>query len=172
MLCQVRHGWYLFIEKLLRWSINPRLRAHLLRFFGAKIGRNARIYEVRFFNLSNGFRNLYVGDDVHIGVDSLIDLEGPLHIGNRSTISPRVTVLTHQDPGSHHNTKMLKFFPAYVKETLIGDDCWIGSNVVVLSGVRIGDCVAIGAGSVVNHNLSDGILAAGSPVKKVRDLGL
>jgi acetyltransferase-like isoleucine patch superfamily enzyme len=39
--------------------------------------------------------------------------------------------------------------PELGKEVHVGDDCWIGGNVVILPGVRIGRGATIGAGSVV-----------------------
>lgn len=165
----IKHGRFVLLEKLLRWSISPRLRARLLGLFGADIGANVRIYEIQLFNLKEGFRNLKVADDVHIGVGCRLDLEGPLAIGKRSTLSPGVTVLTHQDPGSAHNSKLLSLYPPRVEATTIGEDCWLGTNVVVLAGVVIRNLVVVGAGSVVTNDLPDGVVSAGSPavVKKI-----
>ena len=39
--------------------------------------------------------------------------------------------------------------PEYGNEIHIGDDCWIGGNVVILLGITIEDGVMVGAGSVV-----------------------
>ena len=41
-------------------------------------------------------------------------------------------------------------------ETTIGKHCWIGTNVVILKGVHIGDNVTIGAGAVVREDVPDG----------------
>ena len=48
---------------------------------------------------------------------------------------------------------------------VIGDNVWIGDNVVILSGVQIGKGVVIGANSVVNKDIPNYSLAAGSPAK-------
>lgn len=47
----------------------------------------------------------------------------------------------------------------------VGDNVWIGTNVSVLPGVTIGNNTIIGAGSVVNKNIPEGVIAAGNPVK-------
>ena len=44
-----------------------------------------------------------------------------------------------------------------------GDNVWIGTNVSVLPGVTIGNNTIIGAGSVVNKDIPDGVIAAGNP---------
>ena len=46
----------------------------------------------------------------------------------------------------------------------VGDNVWIGTNVSVLLGVTIGSNTIIGAGSVVNKDIPDGVIAAGNPV--------
>lgn len=52
----------------------------------------------------------------------------------------------------------------------IGNDVWIGLNVLVLKGVRIGQGSVIAAGSVVTRDVPEGVVAAGSPAVVVRDL--
>lgn len=50
----------------------------------------------------------------------------------------------------------------------IGDNVWIGTNVSVLPGVTIGSNTVIGAGSVVNKDIPDGVVAAGNPCRVIR----
>lgn len=50
----------------------------------------------------------------------------------------------------------------------IGDHCWLGDNVVVLSGVSIGEGSVIGANSVVTRDVPPDGIAAGSPARLIR----
>jgi len=50
----------------------------------------------------------------------------------------------------------------------IGSGSWLGHNVVVLPGARIGRHVVIGAGSVVRGDVPDRSVAVGSPARVVR----
>jgi len=52
----------------------------------------------------------------------------------------------------------------------IGDCVWIGTNVSVLPGVTIGSNTIIGAGSVVNKDIPEGVIAAGNPCKVIRKI--
>jgi len=52
----------------------------------------------------------------------------------------------------------------------IGDDVWLGLNVVVLKGVTIGEGSVIAAGSVVVESVPAHILAGGCPAKTIRAL--
>lgn len=50
----------------------------------------------------------------------------------------------------------------------VGNSVWIGANVSVLPGVTIGSNTIIGAGSVVNKDIPDGVIAVGNPCKVIR----
>lgn len=58
----------------------------------------------------------------------------------------------------------------YAKPIEVGNNVWIGGNVVVLPGVKIGDNVVIGAGSVVTKNIPSNVLAVGNPCKVIREI--
>ena len=52
---------------------------------------------------------------------------------------------------------------------IIGDFCWIGSNVVIMKGVTIGDGSVIAANSVVTSNIPPHSLASGNPAQVVSE---
>ncbi len=54
--------------------------------------------------------------------------------------------------------------------TRIGDNVWCGANVVITSGVTIGDRCVIGANSVVTRDLPPFSIAAGNPAKVIREV--
>ena len=56
----------------------------------------------------------------------------------------------------------------YAKPVHIGNDCWLGANVVVCPGVTIGDGCVIGAGSVVTRDVPPMSFAAGNPCRVIR----
>lgn len=95
-----------------------------------------------------------------------------LKIGRRVAISPNVTVICESGP----NNSLLAEV-GYVKEKLIcalpvviGDDAWVGANVVVLPGVTIGERSVVGAGSVVSRDVPPLTIAAGVPARAIRSL--
>ena len=52
----------------------------------------------------------------------------------------------------------------------MGNDVWIGASVTVLPGVTIGSNTVIGAGSVVNRDIPDGVVAVGNPCRVLRKI--
>ena len=54
------------------------------------------------------------------------------------------------------------------KQSIIGNDVFIGANVTVLGGVRIGDGAVIGAGAVVVKDIPPYAIAVGVPAKVVK----
>ena len=55
-----------------------------------------------------------------------------------------------------------------IEPVIIGDNVWIGSRVIVLRGVTIGNNCVIGAGSVITTSIPENSLAAGVPAKVIR----
>jgi acetyltransferase-like isoleucine patch superfamily enzyme len=166
----VRHGVFVILASLLNLVVVPRLRARLLSFFGATVGRNVRVSSIRLINLSSGFRNLHLEDDVFIGPDCLLDLEGEIVLERGVVLGPRVVVLTHQDSGSAHGSPMCEFFPTSVRAVRIGAHSWIGASSTVLPGVSVGALAAFGAMSLIRGDFEGSAVFVGAPARKVRDL--
>lgn len=55
-------------------------------------------------------------------------------------------------------------------EVAIDDNVWIGVNVTILKGVRIGRGSLIAAGSVVTSDIPENVMAGGIPAKVIRSL--
>jgi maltose O-acetyltransferase len=55
------------------------------------------------------------------------------------------------------------------KEVKIGNDVWIGTRVVMLPGVEIGDHSIIGAGAVVTKSFLPNSIIGGVPAKLIKN---
>lgn len=166
-MSEIRYGFFMLAELLLRLCVHPRFRAACLRLLGAQVEPNARVYECRFINVRKGFGGLRIGRDVHIGPDCLIDLEGSVCIGRGSTLSPRVVVMSHSNPGSAHNSPLCARFPVESRGVMIGEECWIGASATLLSGTVIGNWVVVGAGALVRDSLAEGGVYVGVPARRM-----
>jgi len=54
----------------------------------------------------------------------------------------------------------------------IGNNCWIGANVVIMPEVNIGNNVIIGAGSIVTKSFPSNCVIAGNPARIIRELNV
>lgn len=83
-------------------------------------------------------------------------------IGDRVQFGPNVNLFT-----AGHDVSVLsrRKFVEFGHPIRIGDDCWIGGNVVILPGVTIGEGSTIGAGSVVTKDIPPFSVAVGNPCR-------
>lgn len=131
--------------------------------FGA-VGRDA--YVAPGFACDNG-KNIFVGDQFLTNFNvTILDIV-PVHIGDYVMIGPNTLITTVNHPIS---TKERRAHLAIAKPVIIGNDVWIGGNVVILPGVTIGNNVVIAAGAVVNKDVPDNCIAGGVPCKKIKDI--
>jgi acetyltransferase-like isoleucine patch superfamily enzyme len=103
-----------------------------------------------------------VGEDCWIGPFTVLDGSGGLSVGARTTISAGVQLYTHDSIGrtlSRGETGITR------RPTSVGDDCYIGPNVVVAMGVTIGDGAVVGANSLVLDDIPAGAKAYGNPCR-------
>jgi carbonic anhydrase/acetyltransferase-like protein (isoleucine patch superfamily) len=54
------------------------------------------------------------------------------------------------------------------RPVLVEDDCWLGFNVVVMPGVRLGKGAVVGANSVVTKDVAPYTVVAGAPAKFIK----
>lgn len=92
---------------------------------------------------------------------------GGIRIGARTKIGPDCKFYTPQHPIDHLERREPMEQALRIE---IGDDCWLGGNVTVCPGVRIGDRTVVAAGSVVVRDLPSDVLSAGNPAVIKRQL--
>ena len=56
------------------------------------------------------------------------------------------------------------------KEVIIGKNCFIGCNSIILKGTVLGDNCVVGAGAVVSGRFEDNCIIAGNPAKVIKKL--
>lgn len=54
------------------------------------------------------------------------------------------------------------------KETILGNDVWVGAGSIIRQGVRIGDGAVVGANSFVNRDVPPYAIVVGSPAKIIK----
>ena len=87
-------------------------------------------------------------------------------LGNNVYITDGVKFVTH-DGGTLLFRNQIPDLEI-TKPITIGDDVYIGNNVLLLPGVTIGNRVIIGAGSIVTHDIPDNSVVAGVPARIIK----
>ncbi|KAJ5874915.1 uncharacterized protein N7529_003345 [Penicillium soppii] len=134
-------------------------RLELLRKFIGKVGDNTFI-EPPF--LPDYGCNVSIGKDCFFNWNVTILDTSLVTIGDRVQIGTGVSIIT-----AGHDTSILsrRKFVEFGHPIFIEDDCWIGSNVIILPGVTIGQGSTIGAGSVVTKDIPPFSVAVGTPCR-------
>ncbi|MFP4422464.1 MAG: DapH/DapD/GlmU-related protein [Desulfococcaceae bacterium] len=142
--------------------------AYLLYFlFPQKVLRiHGRIpWPVHFTSRVLFWENIEKGSRAAPGMNAggYVQARNGIRIGHNFRMGPNVGLIS-----SNHD---LNDYDRHTEAApiVIGDNVWIGMNSVVLPGVRIGNNVAIGAGSIITRDLPDNVVAAGNPCRVLRE---
>jgi acetyltransferase-like isoleucine patch superfamily enzyme len=110
--------------------------------------------------------SIQLGTRVFVGPYAIVYGHGGVEIGDHCLVSMHCCILS-----SNHaiasRTRIIRNEPDVLLPTKIGRDCWLGSGVIVLGGVNIGDGCIVGAGAVVHDDLPPYSIAVGVPAKVV-----
>lgn len=128
---------------------------------------------VHFSPLNSDFsyKTISIGSDVYIGPHAIFSSVKGITIGNKVTFGPRVTIM-----GGNHNFREIGKYIYDVKEkredddlpVVIEDDTWIGCNVTILKGVKIGKGAIVGAGATVTKDVPPYAIVGGNPAHIIR----
>lgn len=118
------------------------------------------------FYCDYGF-HIEVGDNFFANYNCTILDVAKVKIGNNVLLAPNVAIYTAGHP-VHPEARNSGYEYGIAVE--IGNNVWIGGNVVITPGVNIGDNVVIGAGSVVTKDIPANVIAAGNPCRVIREI--
>mgnify|MGYP000778983774 CR=1 FL=1 len=118
------------------------------------------------FYCDYGF-NIEVGKNFYANYNCTILDVGKVTIGDNCMFAPNVAIYTAGHP-IHPDSRNSMY--EYGIPVSIGDNCWLGGNTIVCPGVKIGNNVVIGAGSVVTKDIPDWSIAAGNPCRVIRTI--
>lgn len=112
-------------------------------------------------------KHTFVGKNFYANFDCIFLDVNTITIGDNVMFGPRVGLYT----AGHPIDKDVRITGLeYGLPITIGNNVWIGGNVVVMPGVHIGDNTIIGSGSVVTKDIPSDVIAAGNPCKVIRKI--
>ena len=155
-----RMVWNVVWAVFARWSpVELHVwRRVILRAFGAKIHKTAKVYPSTQVWLPS---NLVMEQFSCLAGDVICYCMAPIHVGEYCTVSQRSTLCagTHdiRDPNFQLKTKPIK----------LGARCWVAAEAFVGPGVTIGDGAVVGARGVVMRDVAPWTVVAGNPANVV-----
>ena len=139
--------------------------------FNAKkifIGNKVRIFP----NLrieAHGPSKIIIEDNVSIGHNLHISAYNNLTVGSGTTIAGNVLIMSLIHDVINKDIAYMDQ-PLKGKETKIGKNCLVGSNVCIMAGVEIGDQCIIASNSVATKSFEPYSVIAGNPAKVLKKL--
>lgn len=124
-----------------------RLRPAILRFCGAKVGKNVVL-------------SPFVYWDNHLEL---------LEIGDNVLVSPQACFIFHKRDLSEFEQGSLYSDMAHIfKPIVLKNNCAIGTRAMILPGVTIGEGAFVGAGALVTKDVPAWTVVAGTPAKVIK----
>lgn len=140
-------------------------RLAILKNLLGNIGDDAIIINQPFY--CDYGKQIHVGKRFFANFNFTVLDEAPVSIGDDCFIGPDVSIYTacHSTDPIERNSRR-----EWAEPVTIGDNVWIGGSVTILPGVKIGNNVTIGAGSVVTKDIPDNVVAVGNPCRVVKEI--
>lgn len=159
--------YYLFLSKI---PIQPfpfyksgyKLRAHVASLCFKSCGKHVIIKDKCYFGDGS---KISLGNNSQLGQNSR--LQGEIFIGDDCVMGPDVVIMAT----SHKYNRVdipIRLQGGDETPVKIGNDVWIGTRVIILPGVTIGDHSIVGAGAVVTKSFPPYSIIGGIPGKLIK----
>ena len=113
-------------------------------------------------------KGLVMGEHSSIGPYGYIGCSGKITIGKNVMFGPKCSLFAENHNLSDTESS-IKSQGVNQKGITVEDDCWIGSNVVILDGVTIGKGSVIGAGTLVTKDVPAGSVVMDKREKRIKE---
>lgn len=165
------------ILKVLRWTFSFTMLRCLARWWGYYVHEHvSQVPQIRkgkgvWIHPTASFRNghnIVIGDYSHVNRDCCLwaGKSSRILLGNFVLMGPGVRIHATNHSADLHLPMMLQ--PLREADVVIEDDVWLGANVIVTSGVRIGRGAIVAAGAVVTKDVPPYAIVGGVPAKVLR----
>ena len=139
-------------------------RDGIIKALFGKVGSNFFIEPP--FRCDYGY-NIEIGDNFYSNYNLTILDCSKVIIGDNVLIAPNVSIYTAGHP-LHYEPRNEGY--EYAFPVFIGNNVWMGGNVIINPGVKIGDNSVIGAGTVVTKDIPANVVAIGNPCRILKQI--
>lgn len=134
---------------------------------GITLGENVLVGRNAVLSCKDG--DIHVGRNTNIAMGCFIQSARSVNIGEKVLFGAYCYVIGGGDHLTDRTDIPVMDQGQVIRGIDIGDHVWLGADVKVVDGVRIGRDSIIGAGAVVNRDIPDYSIAAGVPARVLRD---
>ena len=151
---EIEPRWKAILRKIVLPFVALRLQIEMVGE-GVHWGKNSKVAGAKLGNFS------------YFGPNALFS--GPVVIGDLTMISSSVEIIGQDHGIGDLNSPMRLSSPRSGRlVTVIEADCWIGSRVIIMEGIRIGRGSVIGAGAIVTRDIAPYSIVTGAPARVIR----
>lgn len=138
---------------------------------GVNVGNNFTIKDFSTIEccgvLSNIGEGITIGNNVGISQNCFIQVRGRVVIGNNVIFGPNVSIFSENHNYSNLDLKISEQGVTR-KGVTIKDGVWLGTRVVIMDGVTIGEGSIVAAGSVVTKDVPPYTIVGGIPANIIK----
>tara|TARA_A100000171_G_C2140621_1_gene155885 strand:- start:30353 stop:30898 length:546 start_codon:yes stop_codon:yes gene_type:complete len=161
--------YYLFIQKLphsrLWGGFNSIRRSYVSKVLQIMPNDSNSKFENGVY-ISDA-RKLQIGN--YVRINEHVFLQGEISIGNYVMIAPYTAIYTNAHEHRDSTTPMVQQGDTATQKVTIGNNVWLGRNVVVLPGITVGEGAIVGANSVVTKDVAPFTVVGGVPAKLIKN---
>ena len=111
-----------------------------------------------------------IGSNTYIGeLNNIRAAGGAIVIGDNCNVSQHVSIVASNHKYKQGDIINNQRWDETKHSVYIGNDVWIGANVIILPGVKIGDGAIVGAGTVVTKDVDSNTVVIGNPMKILKN---
>lgn len=145
-----------------RYHEPEQLRQLLAELWGTTLAEGVALFPPFYTDCG---KNTQVGEGTFINMGCRFQDQGGIRIGRHCLIGHGATLCTINHAQHPDRRGDMTFGPIVVE-----DRVWIGANVTVLPGVRIGEGAIVAAGAVVNRDVAPMTIVGGVPARRLKDV--
>lgn len=134
--------------------ISPNVVLEFNKGSKVKLGKKIRVHSGCKIKVRSG-ANLIIEDNVKINYYCIIACQDSITIGEGTEFGPSVYLYDHDHDYKKGFSSKSDDEPFKKAPIVIGKNCWIGANAILLRGTKIGDNCVIGAGCIIKGEVPD-----------------